>query len=119
MALVDAQSSVGAAELGLSLQPAYVASVNRNASRTALDATARLGYRAGAFTPELRLHGYLQSEPIEDGDFAQVSLGFGLRHDWETLWLRGGVSVNLDGPFGLDSRNAAKAGVAFGLGAKL
>lgn len=119
VAFVDARSSIGAAELGLSLQPGYLASVNRNASRSALDATARLGYRAGAFTPELRLHGYLQSEPIEDGDFAQLSLGIDLQHDWEALWLRGGVRVNLDGPFGLDSRNVARAGLTVALGAKL
>jgi len=118
-ALFDGRASVGEVELGVSLQPAYVASVNRNASRTAFDATARVGYRAGAFTPELRLHTYVQSEPIEDGDFAQTSMGLGVRHDWESLWLRGGVVVNLDGPFGLDARNTAKAGLSFALGAPL
>lgn len=118
--VASAAASVGERmRIGLDLQPAYVASVNRRDSRMALDAAASLGVRVQSFVPEIRLHAYAQSVPIEDGDFVQTSATLGLRYQPGPWWLRGGATLNLDGPFGVDHRATTHLGVTLALGAAL
>lgn len=104
--------------VGLEVQPAYVLSVNRRASRFGLDGTARFGVPAGAWLPELALHAYAQSVPIRDGDFAQLSTAAALRYARPRWWLRGEVAVNLDGPAGFGETNRTPWGVTLAAGAR-
>lgn len=104
-------------ELAVDVQPAVVASVNRRPGRLAIDAAAALRYRVETLVPELRLHGYAQSEPIEDGDLAQTSATVAITHEGDGWWVRSGATVNLDGPSGLGDRNATGMGLSAAVGA--
>ena len=99
-------------------QPGYLFSVNRRASRVALDSTLRGALRAGSWVPELALHGYAQSVPLRDGDYAQFSAAAALRYETRRWWTRSELAVNLDGPAGFGETNRTPWGVTLGVGAR-
>jgi hypothetical protein len=100
------------------VQPAYLISVNRRPSRVALDSTLRASFQADTWVPELALHGYTQSVPIRDGDYAQLSVATALRYERPRWWARGELAVNLDGPAGFGETNRTPWGVTLGVGAR-
>jgi hypothetical protein len=104
--------------LRLEAQPAYLISVNRRPSRVALDSTLWGTLSAGSWLPELALHGYVQSVPIRDGDYAQLSVATALRYDRHRWWARGELAVNIDGPAGFGETNRTPWGVTVGVGAR-
>lgn len=99
-------------------QPAYLLSVNRRPSRVALDSTLRGGLSLGSWLPELALHGYAQSVPLRDGDYAQLSAAAALRYEQPRWWARGELAVNLDGPAGFGETNRTPWGLTIGAGAR-
>lgn len=103
----------------LEAQPAYLISVNRRSSRGALDSTLRGTWRVGSWLPELALHGYAQSVPIRDGDYAQLSVATALRYEQPRWWARGELALNLDGPAGFGEANRTPWGVTLGVGMRL
>jgi hypothetical protein len=104
-------------ELTADLQPGHLLSVNRRASRVALDATAAVRFHVGGSIPELLIHSFVQSEPIEDGDFAQTSAAVAITKEAGRWWVRSGVIVGLDGPAGFGERNATGMGLSAAVGA--
>ncbi|MFZ5890599.1 MAG: hypothetical protein ACOY0T_05970 [Myxococcota bacterium] len=104
--------------LRLDVQPGYLLSVNRRASRVALDVTARGELRAGRWVPEAAFHLYTQSVPILDGDYAQLSAAAALRYELAVAWLRAEFALNLDGPAGFGMHNRTPWGVTLASGAR-
>lgn len=105
-------------QVRLEAQPAYLISVNRRPSRLALDSTLRGSFTAGSWQPELALHGYVQSVPIRDGDYAQLSVATALRYEQPRWWARGELALNVDGPAGFGETNRTPWGVTAGVGAR-
>jgi hypothetical protein len=83
-----------------------------------LDGTLRFGLQAGSWLPELALHGYAQSVPIRDGDYAQLSVAAALRYAQARWWARGELAVNLDGPAGFGETNRTPWGVTVATGVR-
>ncbi|WP_437290481.1 hypothetical protein [Sorangium sp. So ce406] len=106
--------------VGAELNPAMLVSVNSNPSRLALVAAAHAAVRVGPLTPGLRVQMLAQSETIAGRDFSQWSAIFFVNAEFDAVFVRSQVAVNLDAPFGLaGQRGATVWGALLGGGVRL
>lgn len=110
----------GSVFVGADLNPAMLVSVNSNPSRLAVVAAAHAGVRVGPLTPGLRVQMFAQSETVAGRDFSQWAAFFFVNAEFDAVFVRSQVAVNLDAPFGLaGQRGATVWGASLGGGVRL
>lgn len=106
-------------ELGTSLQPGALLSVNRNASRLALLAAAQVALVVGGVRVGVRGTVGAESVPIEGHDFAQVSLSPFVRLDRERVFVTASTTFGVAGPYRIGSELSTAWGGWLAVGVKL
>ena len=86
--------------LGVDVQPAFLVSVNRDASYVALLATFEARVELGVFAPGIRLASLVTSRPRDTNDFAQAAASAFLRIDGGRAFGAVEFVSGLDGPQG-------------------
>ena len=106
--------------VGAELDPAVLVSVNSNPSRLAVVAAAHAGLRIGPLTPGLRVQMFAQSAPLARRDFSQWAAILYANLEFQSVFVRSQVVVNLDAPSGLTGqRGATRWGTSLGGGVHL
>ncbi|WP_437579952.1 hypothetical protein [Sorangium sp. So ce887] len=106
--------------VGAELDPAVLISVNSNPSRLAMVAAAYAGFRMGPLTPGLRVQMFAQTAPLAGRDFSQWAAILYANAEFEAMFVRSQVAVNLDAPSGLaGQRGATVWGASLGGGVRL
>lgn len=106
-------------ELGTTLQPGALLSVNRNASRLALLAAAQVAVVFGGVRVGVRGTLGAESVPIEGHDFAQVALSPFVRLDRERVFVTASTTLGIAGPYRIGSELSTAWGAWLALGVKL
>lgn len=115
--LVRASHALGPLRGTVDVEPGLLVSVNRDASRAAVVASAELAL-PGAVTPYVSLSIFASTRPLDANDAAQTGAALGARWELGTAfgWAEG--RMQLDGPAGVTQRYATWWGGTIGAGVR-
>ena len=102
--LARASRALGALQLNLELEPGLLVSVNRDASRAALVATAEVAATWANVSPYAALSCVASTRALESRDFAQTGAAIGVRQDLGRLFAWSEGRLQLDAPAGVADR---------------